>query len=104
MNDDDKGAPSCVFATIYITLTLIRRSYPGVPIRSPAVSKPVFFGATSKDAICIPMLQIPATQEACPDLVVHEFDSGHWVQLERKDEVNKELGSWFETVLASACV
>ncbi|KAF4573057.1 hypothetical protein EYR36_007567 [Pleurotus pulmonarius] len=80
MNDDDKG----------------------VPIRSPAVSKPVFFGATSKDAICIPKLQIPVSQEACPNLIVHEFDSGHWVQLERKDEVNQELGAWLKAVLASA--
>lgn len=76
--------------------------FPGVPIRSPAVSKPVFFGATSKDAICIPKLQIPVAQKACPNLIVHEFDTGHWVQLERKDEVNKELGAWFKAVLASA--
>ncbi|KAF4599894.1 hypothetical protein EYR40_006998 [Pleurotus pulmonarius] len=75
-----------------------------VPIRSPAVSKPVFFGATKRDAICLPKLQTPATTQACSNVTVREFDSGHWVQLERKDEVNKELGSWFETVLASASV
>ncbi|KAG5220521.1 alpha/beta-hydrolase [Salix suchowensis] len=99
MNDDDKGASSRVRNDINNHL-LMRRSRLGVPIRSPAVSKPVFFGATSKDAVCIPKLQTPVTQKACPNLIVREFDSGHWVQLEKKDEVNKELGAWFTAVLA----
>ncbi|KDQ31472.1 hypothetical protein PLEOSDRAFT_1102436 [Pleurotus ostreatus PC15] len=68
----------------------------GVPIRSPAISKPVFFGATTHDVICVPKPQIKLMEKACADLTVHEFEAGHWVMMEKKDEFNEVLGSWLE--------
>ncbi|KAF4604589.1 hypothetical protein EYR40_003363 [Pleurotus pulmonarius] len=72
----------------------------GVPIRSPAISKPVFFGATTNDIICVPKPQIKLMKKACADLTVHEFEAGHWVMVEKKDEFNKVLGSWLEGLIA----
>ncbi len=73
---------------------------PGIPIRSPAISKPVFFGATTNDIICVPKPQIKLMKKACADLTVHEFEAGHWVMMEKKDEFNKVLGSWLEGLIA----
>ncbi|KAJ8702424.1 hypothetical protein PTI98_001137 [Pleurotus ostreatus] len=74
----------------------------GVPVRSPAISKPVFLAAANRDVVAIAKLQIHGTTQACPNLTVREFDAGHWLHLEKKDEVNHELGAWLDTVLASA--
>lgn len=71
----------------------------GVPIRSLAISKPVFFGATTHDIICVPKPQIKLMEKACADLTVHEFEAGHWVMMEKKDEFNKVLGSWLEGLI-----
>ncbi|KAF9487640.1 alpha/beta-hydrolase [Pleurotus eryngii] len=70
----------------------------GVPIRSPAISKPAFFGASTHD-IMSPKPQIKLTKKACADLTVHEFEAGHWVMMEKKDEFNEVLGSWLEGLI-----
>lgn len=31
-----------------------------------------------------------------PDLTVEKFDAGHWIMLEKKDEVNEALERFFE--------
>ncbi|KAF4605076.1 hypothetical protein EYR40_003859 [Pleurotus pulmonarius] len=71
----------------------------GVAIRSPAISKPVFLATANRDAIGIAKLQIHGTTQACPNLTIREFDAGHWLHLEKKDEVNQELGAWLDTVI-----
>ncbi|KAF4605093.1 hypothetical protein EYR40_003876 [Pleurotus pulmonarius] len=73
-----------------------------VPIRSPAVTKPVFFAAAKRDAIGVAQFQIHGTTQACSNLTVREIDTGHWIQLEKKDEVNQELEAWLNNVLATA--
>lgn len=85
-----------------VVFTLSHAILLGVPIRSPAVTKPVFFGAAKRDAIGVAQFQIHGTTQACSNLTVREIDAGHWIQLEKKDEVNQELGAWLDTILAAA--
>jgi pimeloyl-ACP methyl ester carboxylesterase len=35
-------------------------------------------------------------QPFAPNLVCKELDAGHWIQLERPDELNHMLGDFFE--------
>ncbi|KAL4255492.1 AB hydrolase superfamily protein [Pleurotus pulmonarius] len=68
----------------------------GIPIRSPAISKPTFFAATTQDFVCVVKPQINIMAKACADLKIHEFEAGHWVMMEKKDEFNEVFGSWLE--------
>jgi soluble epoxide hydrolase / lipid-phosphate phosphatase len=61
---------------------------------------PVFFGATLKDYVALAASAIPLVKKNSPHekTRIREFDSGHWVQYEKKDEVNKELLEWLESL------
>lgn len=50
----------------------------------------------SNDPIAIPGAQLDMTRQYAPDLAVKEPPPGHWVMLEAKDAVNKELRDFFE--------
>ncbi|KAK7015867.1 hypothetical protein VNI00_019031 [Paramarasmius palmivorus] len=63
-----------------------------------ATDKPAFFGAASEDYVARVETQVPTTQQLCSNLTLKVFQSNHWVQLYRADEVNRELGSWLESV------
>ncbi|KAK7051594.1 hypothetical protein VNI00_004573 [Paramarasmius palmivorus] len=63
-----------------------------------ATDKPAFFGAASEDYVARVETQVPTTQQLCSNLTLKEFQSNHWVQLYQADEVNRELGSWLESV------
>lgn len=68
----------------------------GIPIRSPAISKPAFFAATTQDFICVAKPQINLMTKACANLKIHEFEAGHRVMMEKKDEFNIVFSSWLE--------
>jgi soluble epoxide hydrolase / lipid-phosphate phosphatase len=60
------------------------------------ITAPVFFGAALRDAVCLAQIGKQTTFEHCKNATVKEFDTGHFVQFEAKDEVNKELKAWIE--------
>lgn len=61
------------------------------------IDKPVFFGATLRDSICLESMGKEYTAQYCKgSTTIRDFDTGHWVLLQAKDEVNKELGEWIK--------
>ncbi|KAK7053022.1 hypothetical protein VNI00_004343 [Paramarasmius palmivorus] len=64
-----------------------------------ATKKPAFFGVALEDYVARLEIQVPGTQELCSNLTLKEFQSNHWVQLQRPNELNRELGSWLESIL-----
>ncbi len=73
-----------------------KTSGPGGSPVDPFVHLPVLMIATSRD----PVSGGPRAVEGMRQLMKGEFkaetlDSGHWVQLEKMDEVNKILDGWF---------
>lgn len=52
-----------------------------------------------RDYVCLAALGKASIAKACTGpTTIREFDTGHWVMLEAKDEVNKELGEWIKGV------
>ncbi|KAL2420052.1 hypothetical protein ABEF95_004121 [Exophiala dermatitidis] len=58
--------------------------------------KPLLMLLASNDPIAIPGAQLDMTRQYAPELTVKELPTGHWVMLEAKDAVNKELRDFFE--------
>ncbi|KAF6766530.1 Alpha/Beta hydrolase protein [Ephemerocybe angulata] len=71
-----------------------------IPQEQYVVKKPVFFGGTAKDPICVPMIGAATVKQLCPQATIQVFETGHWVQLEAHEEVNEALNKWLEKVLA----
>lgn len=68
-----------------------------IPTTSYDIHKPVFFGAALRDYICLESMGKVYTAQYCKGgTTVRDFDTGHWVMLEAKDEVNKELSEWIQ--------
>ncbi|KAL2401658.1 hypothetical protein ABEF93_007727 [Exophiala dermatitidis] len=58
--------------------------------------KPLLMLLASNDPIAIPGAQLDMTRQYAPDLTVKELPTRHWVMLEAKDAVSKELRDFFE--------
>jgi len=65
-----------------------------IPQEKYVVKKPVFFGATLKDYVCLAAAGKAQTAQLCPDATVVDFDTDHWVMQAAPDQVNKELFKW----------
>ncbi|KAK0236641.1 Alpha/Beta hydrolase protein [Armillaria nabsnona] len=70
------------------------------PPKVMKVTKPVFFGGASKDYVCFANMGLAGTKATCEDTTAHVYDAGHWVQMEAKDEVNRDLLAWIEAKTA----
>jgi hypothetical protein len=69
----------------------------GIPPENTFVQKPVFFGAALRDYVVIAPIFIQSVITfSNSSLSIHEYNSGHWVMLEVKDEVNSDLLQWIE--------
>ncbi|TFK77218.1 alpha/beta-hydrolase [Pluteus cervinus] len=67
-----------------------------IPQENYRNDKPVFFGGTTKDCVCLAGLHKAGTEQFCSNTTLREFDSAHWVMWEANDEVNKELFAWVQ--------
>ncbi|KAG7100071.1 hypothetical protein E1B28_001855 [Marasmius oreades] len=67
-----------------------------IPVERYKTDKPVFLGTALEDYICIAALTALSTKAGCANLTVKEFQTNHWVQLQKADEVNTELENWLE--------
>ncbi|EJD34800.1 Nrap-domain-containing protein [Auricularia subglabra TFB-10046 SS5] len=65
------------------------------------IEKPVFFGAALKDYIGLADVQKAAVRKVVSgaNLTIKEFDTGHFVNLESPEEVNRELDAWLQTII-----
>lgn len=69
----------------------------GIPKENIPINKPVFLGTCLKDLGPSEMQKIQTASQA-KDLTVHEYNAGHWVQLEAKDDVNRDLLAWIKAL------
>ncbi|PIL37011.1 hypothetical protein GSI_00703 [Ganoderma sinense ZZ0214-1] len=57
---------------------------------------PVFFAGCARDHVCVAKPSEDILRQLCPNGTVQMFDTGHWVQLEVPDKVNRALLAWIE--------
>ncbi|KAG5650045.1 hypothetical protein H0H81_000982 [Sphagnurus paluster] len=61
------------------------------------VHQPVFFGGATQDEICIPAMgKAGCAQFVKGPLTVKEFNAGHWLIWQVKDELNQALLEWVQ--------
>ncbi|KAL8750491.1 MAG: hypothetical protein Q9199_007035 [Rusavskia elegans] len=73
-----------------------------VPSDRRQTDKPALLVACTKDYVGIPSMQEESTRMFANDLAVESLDCGHWVQLEKANEVNEVLKSFIEKRLLKA--
>jgi soluble epoxide hydrolase/lipid-phosphate phosphatase len=64
------------------------------------MKQPGFFGAALKDYVAPADRGKAAMEKHAMNLTMVDFDTGHWVQLEEPDMVNKELELWIQSFSA----
>ncbi|KAF7784605.1 hypothetical protein Agabi119p4_770 [Agaricus bisporus var. burnettii] len=69
-----------------------------IPHSAYTIEKPVFLGLTEKDPLCPPAISKPSAEQFCKNVTIKVFDCGHWIFWEKRDEFNKELAAWLETL------
>jgi soluble epoxide hydrolase/lipid-phosphate phosphatase len=68
-----------------------------IPLANYTIQKPVFFGGAKKDYVAIAAAGKATTAQFCKGpLTIHEFDAGHWLIWETKDELNDKLLVWVD--------
>ncbi|KAJ7592486.1 Alpha/Beta hydrolase protein [Mycena floridula] len=67
-----------------------------IPKQNIMVTKPVFFGAALRDVVALASVQKMILAKTCTNTTVCDYDAGHWVMVEKKDEVNRDLLAWIE--------
>ena len=60
------------------------------------LTKPVLLLTATQDPIGTPAVAKNMTRPYVPDLQVQEFNSSHFIMLEKADEVNKALSDFFD--------
>ncbi|KAL8833509.1 MAG: hypothetical protein Q9170_004226 [Blastenia crenularia] len=60
------------------------------------IDKPTLLVVCTKDVIGVPALQEENMKPFAKDMVVERLDCGHWLQLEKPDEVNGILKTFFD--------
>ncbi|KAF6240610.1 hypothetical protein HO173_001281 [Letharia columbiana] len=69
-----------------------------IPLRNRHVTKPALFIGCAHDYVAVPRLQEAGMRPWAADLRVKVLDSAHWVQLQRREEVNRALRKFFDEV------
>ncbi|KAF8828303.1 hypothetical protein HHX47_DHR4000608 [Lentinula edodes] len=81
-----------------LTSTIERDDNQGIPQENLTIKKPVFLGAALEDYVAIAALEINSIIQASENATtIQQYDSGHWVMLEAKDQVNSDLLAWIES-------
>ncbi|KAJ4467013.1 alpha/beta-hydrolase [Lentinula aciculospora] len=95
MRSEGMRAPLCWYEIV--TSTIERDDDQGIPQENLTIKKPVFFGAALEDYVCVAAIEITTILQTSENVTtIHQYDSGHWVQLEAKDQVNSDLLTWIE--------
>ena len=67
----------------------------GIPKSAANLTKPVLLLTAAKDPIGTPSRAELSTLPFAPNIQVREIDSGHFMMLERAEEVNMALDGFF---------
>ncbi|KZS93137.1 alpha/beta-hydrolase [Sistotremastrum niveocremeum HHB9708] len=73
-----------------------------IPESKYDIEKPVFLAATVNDPICRPEVAKLFTSQHAKNLTIVDFQTGHWVQLEDPDGLNKALEEFFVKVVGQS--
>ncbi|KAI0772090.1 alpha/beta-hydrolase [Trametes elegans] len=66
-----------------------------------ALAHPVYFAACAHDCVCLAEPSAKIVRDFCAKATVDTYDTGHWVQLEAADKLNKALLSWLEKAVGN---
>jgi soluble epoxide hydrolase / lipid-phosphate phosphatase len=73
---------------------------PDIPKENVPLTRPTFFAGAKRDYAARIELYLNGMRQACEqggvEFTYREMDSGHWIMLEKADEVNRELAVWLE--------
>jgi len=97
VNDADKGQ---VYHTARSILSLIFLRYPDIPKDRYKVTHPVLLVTALRDPIALPSMAKAASAAWCTILTVRELDTGHWVMLEKPDELNATIDEYLRELKA----
>ena len=67
-----------------------------IPHSAAIITKPVLLLTAAEDPIGTPARAEAGTRPYAPDLHVQQIDSGHFMMLEKADEVNEAMRAFFE--------
>ncbi|KAF9021945.1 alpha/beta-hydrolase [Hymenopellis radicata] len=71
----------------------------GIPEADYTIRKPVFFGGALRDYICVAPLMRAGFFKYAPNFTFQDYDTGHWIMLQRPEEINRDLLGWIESVV-----
>ncbi|PBK87786.1 alpha/beta-hydrolase [Armillaria gallica] len=94
----DGGMASCLNWYRVMTSGIDAEDNKAAPEEYLEVTNPVFYGGALKDFVALNAVNKAGTVEKCKNATIHEYDGGHWVMWEAKDEVNKDLLNWLKTL------
>ena len=72
-----------------------------LPAERSFIEEPTLLVTCSKDPVGAPAVAEAATRPFVKNLQVKQIDTGHWLQLEKPDEVNQMLKDFFEGLKAA---
>ncbi|KAJ3932589.1 MAG: Alpha/Beta hydrolase protein [Lentinula lateritia] len=97
MRSEGMRAALCWYEVM--TSTIESDDNQGIPQENLTIKKPVFLGAALEDYVAIAALEINSIIQASENATtIQQYDSGHWVMLEAKDQVNSDLLAWIESL------
>lgn len=72
-----------------------------IPKEKYLITKPVFYGACSKDMACIASMGKAVVDQTCPNATYVEYDVGHWVIFLEHNKLSKDLQTWIDEKVLS---
>ena len=69
---------------------------PFIPDELKHIAQPTLLLTATKDLVCTPVMAEAGMKDWVKDLTVKGVDAGHWLHLERPDEVNEALRAFVE--------
>lgn len=69
-----------------------------IPADNLEITKPVFYGGALHDAVALNVVNKTETTDNCKNATVHEYDGGHWIIWEAKDEINRDFLDWLKAL------
>ncbi|SJL00528.1 uncharacterized protein ARMOST_03841 [Armillaria ostoyae] len=69
-----------------------------IPADNLEITKPVFYGGALHDAVALNAVNKAATIDKCKNATLHEYNGGHWIIWEAKDEINRDLLEWLKSL------
>ncbi|KAL7282296.1 hypothetical protein ACG7TL_003766 [Trametes sanguinea] len=79
-----------------MTTGLISKDDEAVNKDKLVLAHPVYFAACKRDYVCLAEPSAKIVRDFCPKATVEMYDTGHFVQLEAADKLNRSLLAWLE--------